>query len=231
VRGRHQLHVLKVGLQLPEQHCESAVQTVDPPRQQTLFTHASDTFPEEQQSLSATQVPPKPLHAQAPSLPQTPVQHWLALVHGTAVSSQQRPLLATREQQATASPLMPDALLPRFDPSAAQQAEPPRPQVRPAQHPPPFVHCSLGPPQHLPSAPHVSPRQQAAPAAQVSPACEQQRPPMQRRSNAWQQSSSALQAPPPAMQLPQVPPLQASPLQHWLLVRQAAPRWSQQALP
>jgi len=107
-----------VGLQLPEQHCESAVQTVDPPRQQTLFTHDKDTFPDEQQSLSATQVPPKPLHAHAPLLPQTPVQHGPALVHGVPVSSQQRPLLAILEQQATASPLMPEALLPRFTPSA-----------------------------------------------------------------------------------------------------------------
>jgi hypothetical protein len=30
------------------------------------------------------------------------------------------------------------------------------------------------------------------------------------------------------MQLPHAPPVQESPVQHWLLARQAAPRWSQQ---
>jgi len=219
---------LKVGLQLPEQHCESAVQTVPWPRQQTPLKQDSATLPDEQQSWSATQVPPMALQAQVPSLPHRPLQHWLPLVQDLPLSSQQRPLLATREQQPPASPLMPDALLPRFAPSSAQHADPARPQMSPAQQPPPLVHEWLALPQHLPSAPQVRSPQQAAPPVQVSPACEQQRPPVQRRSSAGQQSSSAVHAAPPAMQLPHVPPVQESPVQHWLLMRQATPRWSQQ---
>ena len=64
---------------------------------------------------------------------QTPVQHWSLLVHATGASSQQRPWIATREQQPSDTAAV--------APLAAQQYES-NMQVNPAQHFPPAVHDS-----------------------------------------------------------------------------------------
>jgi hypothetical protein len=128
------LHVWNVALQLPEQHCASALQAVEPPRQQMLFMQENDTesTASEQQSWSATQGPPAALQAQLPFL-QTPVQHWLSPVHATGANSQQRPWIERSEQQASG--------VAAIAPSAAQQYES-NMQVSPAQQPPPAPHDS-----------------------------------------------------------------------------------------
>jgi hypothetical protein len=72
------------------------------------------------------------VHAHVPFL-QTPLQHWLSLVHAAGAKSQQRPRIASREQQCSGAAA--------GAPLAAQQNAPSQ-QVKPAQQLPPAPHCS-----------------------------------------------------------------------------------------